>query len=152
MNDGKNIEIREITQVCVKPTDRFPGLSEAGGQLLEAIIDPVNRILPITKLCERAGISRDSYYRLWKQPEFQTAYRELCQTTCLSQALAAMQALCQQAARGDTGAIKMVLEMAGIYQPQATANINHTIDAGPTLRDLLTRYRARNQQQELKGN
>lgn len=130
-------KITEISQVCVRPTDRFPGLSEAGRQLLDVVVDPANRTLSITKQCERAGISRDSYYRLWKQPEFQIAYRELCQTTCLSQALSAMQALCKQAAFGDTAAIKMVLEMAGIYQPQATLNINHAIDPGPTLRDML---------------
>lgn len=120
----------------VSPTDRFPNISEAGRQLLEVIINPLNRTMPVTKICQIAGISRDSYYRLWKQPEWQAAYRDLCQTTCLSQALSAMQALCQQAALGDVQAGKMVLEMSGLYQPKATIEHTHTLEAGQSLLDL----------------
>lgn len=124
------------TSLSLSPTDRFPNLTEAGRQLLEVMIDPVNRTLPVTKICEKANISRDSFYRLWKNEAFKIAYQELCQTTCLSQALAAINALGVQASLGDPACIKMVLEMAGMYQPKATLNVNHTIEA-PTLKEIL---------------
>lgn len=38
---------------------------------------------------------------------------------------------------GDPQAAKMILEVAGFYKPAATVSINHQVDAGPTLRELL---------------
>ncbi len=144
MNDGK---MGEMSLVSVKPTDRFKDLTEAGRQLLEVIIDPVSRTLSVTKICEKAGISRDSYYRLWKEPYFQSVYREICQTTCLGSALAAMEALCKNATMGDVQSAKMVLEMAGLYQPQATVTIDSTPNKGPTLLEIYKRRK----EKELKG-
>lgn len=143
---GSNLD--EKLQLTPKPTDRFPDLTEAGRQLLEVIIDPVSRTLPVTKVCGKAGISRDSYYRLWKEPYFQSVYREICQTTCLGSALAAMEALCKNAAMGDVQSAKMVLEMAGLYQPQATVTINSTPNKGPTLLEIYKRRK----EKELEGS
>lgn len=112
-------------------------LTEAGIRLLEVVTRPECRTMTITKQCELANISRGTYYTLFKDDKFKTAYVELCQTMLLSGAAPASQALIEQASNGDTMAIKMILEMAAIYQPTASVNINHTIDAGPSLRELL---------------
>ena len=112
-------------------------LTDAGIKLLEVVTRPECRTMSITKQCELADISRTTYYALFKDDNFKRAYTELCQTMLLSGAAPASQALNAQAAMGDTAAIKMLLELAGIYQPTATVNINQTIDAGPSLRELL---------------
>lgn len=127
-------------------------LTDAGERLLEVLKVPEFRIQTVTSICERAEISRDSYYRLFRSPDFIQKYLELCKNTLLSFAMPASLALGRQAELGDVSAIKMVLEMSGVYQPKATVDVNHTYDAGPTLRDLLTHYRSRNQQKELEGS
>lgn len=112
-------------------------LTEAGIRLLEVVTRPECRTMNITKQCELAGISRGTYYNLFRDESFKKAYTELCQTMLLSGAAPASQALNAQAAMGDTVAIKMLLELAGIYQPTATVNVHQTIDTGPSLRELL---------------
>lgn len=140
-----NVEISGLEPVNpVGLTDRF-NLTEAGEKLLEVIINPESRTLPVTQICQKAGISRDSWYRLWKDERFIQAFNELCQTMLLSGVAPASHALIVQAAMGDTAAIKMILEMAGFYKPAATVNINHQVDAGPSLRELLdTRSKTNN--------
>lgn len=117
-------------------TDRFE-VTEAGERLLEVIVNPESRTLPVSKICQMAGISRDSWYRLWKDERFVRAYNDLCQITCLSQVFPVINALAKQAQAGDPYAAKMILEVAGFYKPAATVSINHQVDAGPTLRELL---------------
>lgn len=112
-------------------------LTDAAIRLLEVVTRPECRTMNITKQCEIANISRTTYYALFKDENFKKAYTELCQTMLLSGAAPASQALNAQAAMGDTVAIKMLLELAGIYQPTATVNVHQTIDAGPSLRELL---------------
>jgi hypothetical protein len=117
-------------------------LTDAGIKLLEVVTRPECRTMSITKQCELADISRTTYYALFKDDNFKRAYTELCQTMLLSGAAPASQALNAQAAMGDTAAIKMLLELAGIYQPTATVNVHQTIDAGPSLRELLDSRKA----------
>ena len=137
------------TRSTVSPTDRYPDLTEAGRKLLEVLSVPELRIQSITQICQQAGISRDSYYRLFSKDEnFIKAYTELCRNTLLSFALPASQALGRQATLGDPQSIKMILEMSGLYQQQATLNVNHTVEASKSLLEL---YRSR-KQNELEGS
>lgn len=131
-NKGKSLPIEA-------PTDK-PRLSDAGEKLLEVLKVPELRAQSVTSICQHADISRDSYYRLWKSPDFMQAYSGLCKDTLLSFALPASQALGKQAEMGDVQAIKMILEMSGIYSP--TTKIETTIkhDVGPNLLEL---YHAR---------
>lgn len=120
-------------------TDKFK-LTEAGEKLLEVMVNPETRTWTVTKICETAGISRDSFYRLFnRDPQFVEAYTQMCQTACLSHALSAINALAQEAKTGDVQAAKAVLEMAGIRNPSATLNLNHQAGATPTLKDIIAK-------------
>lgn len=115
-------------------------VTDAGIRLLEVVTRPECRTMTITKQCELAGISRGTYYNLFRDDNFKKAYTELCQTMLLAGAGPASQALNAQAAMGDTQAIKMLLELAGIYQPTARVEHTHTVEAGKSLLDM---YKAR---------
>lgn len=114
-------------------------ITDAGLRLLEVVTRPECRTMTITKQCELADISRGTYYNLFRDPGFKAAYTELCQTMLLAGAAPASMALNAQAAMGDTAAIKMLLELAGIYQPTARVEHTHTHEAGPSLKEILSR-------------
>lgn len=115
-------------------------VTEAGVKLLEVVTRPECRTMTITKQCELAGISRGTFYNLFKDDNFKKAYTELCQTMLLAGAAPASQAAIAQAAMGDMNAVKIILEMAGIYQPTARVEHTHTVEAG---KSLLEMYKAR---------
>jgi len=117
-------------------------LTEAGAKLLEVVTRPECRTMTITKQCELAGISRGTYYNLFRDDNFKKAYTELCQIMLLAGAAPASQALMANAAMGNNDAIKMILEMAAIYQPTTRVEQRTTHDLGPTLRDMLERRKA----------
>ena len=117
-------------------TDRF-NLSEAGHNLIKVISQPEARLMTVTDICKVANISRDSYYRLFRQQDFINAYYEACRVTSIQAAMPAMQALSAQAAGGDVAACKAMLELNGLYQNTATINVNQ--DNKPSLKDILKR-------------
>jgi len=118
-------------------TDKAETLTPAGEALLAVLVEPTCRELTITQICQKAGISRDSYYRLFKDPRFVTAYLDACKVTAISAAMPTMQSVAARAIAGDIQAAQTILQMSGLHVPTATVNINQTIDAGPSLRELL---------------
>ena len=52
-----------------KPTD-------AENKLLEVMLNPENRFLSKTATCEKAGINRTTYYRIFSKPEFVAYYKK----------------------------------------------------------------------------
>ena len=118
-------------------TDKAQTLTPAGDALLAVLVEPACRELTITQICQKAGISRDSYYRLFKDPRFVAAYLDACKVTAISAAMPTMQSVAARAIAGDIQAAQTILQMSGLHVPTATVNINQTIDAGPSLRELL---------------
>lgn len=126
---------RKVTLTSV--TDKYK-LSPAGEALLAVIAQPESRLMTVTDICQQANISRDSYYRLFKQKEFQAAYYEACRVVSVQAAMPAMQSLAMQAATGDVAAAKMILELNALYAPSANLNITTGQDDTPTLKDILS--------------
>ena len=115
-------------------------VTEAGCRLLEIVIRPECRVMSVVKKAELAGISTPTYYTLFnKDDRFKAAYRELMQAMLLDAASPAVQALAEQANKGDVQAIKLVLESSGVITPN-TQTVKHEMDIGP---NLLSMYRAR---------
>lgn len=108
-------------------------LSPAGEQLLTVLVDPIARTMSITEICAKADISRDSYYRLFRQDVFVQAYMDACKTACITAAMPTMQSVAGRAIAGDMQAAQMILSMTGLHQPTARVEHTHTIDAGPSL-------------------
>ncbi|WP_251559209.1 hypothetical protein [Paenibacillus pasadenensis] len=102
--------------------------------LLEAMADPANRHLNITKLCKVANISRDYYYELMAKPDFQ-AYRRAKQTEFLRDAVEKVLSATMDFALNEPKCHqdrKMILEMAGKYTPsikqEVSGSMKHDIN------------------------
>ena len=118
-------------------TDKVETLTPAGEALLAVLVEPTCRELNVSQICQKAGISRDSYYRLFKDPRFIAAYLDACKVTAISAAMPTMQSVAARAIAGDIQAAQTILQMSGLHVPTATVNVHQTIDAGPSLRELL---------------
>ncbi len=118
-------------------TDKVETLTPAGESLLAVLVEPTARELNVSQICQKAGISRDSYYRLFKDPRFVAAYLDACKVTAISAAMPTMQSIAARAIAGDIQAAQTILQMSGLHVPTATVNVHQTIDTGPSLRELL---------------
>ena len=114
-------------------------LSPAGDALLAVLIDPIARTMSITEICAKADISRDSYYRLFRQEQFVAAYMDACKTACITAAMPTMQSVAGKAIAGDMAAAQLILTMTGLHQPTARVEHTHTHEAGPSLKEILAR-------------
>lgn len=111
-------------------------LSPAGEALLTVLVDPVARTMTVKEICRTAGISHDSYYRLFKQETFVAAYLDACKSLCVTAAMPTVQSVAGQAIAGNMDAAKIILQMTGLHQPTSRVEHSHTHDAGPNLLEL----------------
>lgn len=111
-------------------------VTEAGSRLLEVMSRPETRLMTVTERCELAGISRDWYYQLHRDPRFQAAYKELCDVTVGTAVLGSIQTI-EQAAMTDPQAAIEMLKLSGYYQPTARVEHTHTVEAGKSLKEIL---------------
>lgn len=128
---GKKKEIVRMETLAEKHR-----VTRAGLALLRVLADPEVRALKVIDQCRLAGITYDTYYRLFRDPRFQAAYRELCIALGLSYVARSIDGLASRAATGDAAAAKLILELAGMYAP--TIRHEHTHEVGArTLREFL---------------
>jgi len=113
-------------------------VTDAGTRLLQVLADPGNRLLKMVDKCDLAGFSQDTYYRLWRDPRFQAAYKELCDATVGQAVLGSIQTI-EQAAMTDPQAAIEMLKLSGYYQPTARVEHTHTHEAGLSLKEILAR-------------
>ena len=105
-------------------------LSTAGKKLLEALADPENRNKSITDLCQVAGVSRDTYYKAFKKPEFIERYEILCRDLVKHSLAPIVNACIKEAKDGSYQHIRIVLEMGGLYTPRQLNELTGK-DGGP---------------------
>jgi len=86
-------------------------------KLVEVLLNPESYKKSITEKCQMAGISRDSYYRIMKNPEFAEFYNEQIKANIKADIGEVIQATHHFAVRfpGNHQDRKMLAEMAGAY-------------------------------------
>jgi hypothetical protein len=126
----------------IRPVMPAHDLTPAGHALLEVVVDPITRTMSVTDICDLAGISRDSYYRLFRQESFVRAYLDACKVFGVAAAMPTIQSVAKSAIDGDMMAAKLILEMSGLHQPTARVEHTHTHEAGPSLKEILSRRQA----------
>jgi AcrR family transcriptional regulator len=114
-------------------------VTDAGCKLLDVMIDPVARTMSVIDICAVAGISKGSYYLLFKDKRFLDAYYQACKTACITAAMPTMQSVAGRAIAGDMQAAQLILQMTGLHQPTTRVDHVHEHDIGPTLREILAR-------------
>jgi hypothetical protein len=119
---------------CETPTTALLDLTTAGAKMLEAVADPANRHLPVTQLAEKAGVSRQWYYKLMASRDFREAVQQILMAAAnddMSEVIDMLVASSKIPGKDGHADRKLLLEMTGMYQP-TRRNINE--DAGkPTV-------------------
>jgi hypothetical protein len=94
-------------------TDYEP--TNAEQKILEVLLDPNNRFLPVTKICQLAEVSRATYYEAFKKPEFVALVKKTSREMVDRHLMPVMNAFVKEAIRGSYNHGKVILEMAGLY-------------------------------------
>lgn len=100
-------------------------------KLLEVLMEPENYTIPISKLCEKAGIGRNTYYHMCKKPEFIKKRNEILDNIFKSFVPEVKKAAVKYAINNAKNFQdrKMILEMTGEYKPSQDINLNSVSDS-----------------------
>jgi hypothetical protein len=128
--------VQAITSEKVEVVAASYDVTDAGVRLLNVFADPTNRTMTAKARADMAGISRETYYHLFKDERFKAAYNELFFSTVFQAAIPIAQKQVEVALGGDTTAAKMILEMSGHHQKTERVEHTHTFEAGKSLLDM----------------
>lgn len=110
---GETLEIpSELPISCDKR------LTKSEIRLLSALAVPQARMLDIVRLCQVAGIGRDTYYRAFKKPWFVEAHNSLALTLIKQHSAPLVNAGIVAAQLGSFHHWKVLMEMSGLYDPK----------------------------------
>lgn len=87
-------------------------------RLLEVLLDPEKRLLPIGRQCELAGLHRNAYYRAMARPDFYAHYKDLSTELIKLHAGQLINVAIDHAKRGSFQHLKLLMEMGGLYVQQ----------------------------------
>ena len=101
--------------------------------LLQAMADPDNAGLDVLSMCNKAGISRESYYKYTKEPDFQQALKELCVNIYTRHMPQSVNSVVKLAKGGDLGANRLMHESLGFIGNKGNSQtVNVGVQAGET--------------------
>jgi len=104
---------KKLGHTSQKATKYIPSLAEQ--KLLEALLNPDNRLKSVTEICGIAKVDRKTYYRAFDKPEF-VEYFTIQSKALIRKAHASIINSCiRQAIRGDSAHAKILLTMSGDY-------------------------------------
>ena len=106
-------------------TEYRPTLAER--KLLEVLLNPEFRTATVTDICQRAGISRQTYYKTTKKPEFMELYESQSRDLVRAAVGPVINAFVKAAKDGSYPHGKVILEMAGLYAESKNVNLNATL-------------------------
>jgi len=97
-------------------------------RLMQTLIDPAARLLPVLELCRRAKVSKDVYYRAFDKPEFVALYRETVGNLFRRASAPLANALLREALRGSAPHLKIALELSGVFDPKTKVELDASVD------------------------
>ena len=107
-------------------------------KILEALSNPENYTLSITKLCEKADVSRNIYYEACKKDEFVSAKNKVLNKTFEKLVPEVKRSAMKFAINEEKNFQdrKMILEMTGEYKVQQDINLSNDIGKDALLKEL----------------
>lgn len=99
-------------------------LTNAEDRLLEVLLDPKNRLSNTTERCKLAGISRTSYYKIMRRPEFIEVYRQQAYDLFAQNIGPVVTAFIKQACQGSFPHGNEILEIMGMRRQSAPERAN----------------------------
>lgn len=115
-------------------------LTKAEHSILEAMLNPENRMKNVADICKIAKVDRSTYYRAFQKPYFIETYKELSESLVKQSIAPLINTFIREAQRGSFQHGKVLLEMAGLYNKKddddtKTINIIHSIPRPPKEED-----------------
>ena len=115
-------------------------LTKAEHSILEAMLNPENRMKNVADICKIAKVDRSTYYRAFQKPYFIEIYKELSESLVKQSIAPLINTFIREAQRGSFQHGKVLLEMAGLYNKKddddtKTINIIHSIPRPPKEED-----------------
>jgi len=105
----KKIIMKHNTKLAIKGKKK---------KLLEVLLEADNE--SVDEVCKRAGISRQTYYKYSKDPEFSKLINQTTLNACTMRQNFVVSALLKRAESGNIPAIRTVLETRGLIGPTLT--------------------------------
>lgn len=104
-----------VEQLPIEFTNYFPTHGEV--KLLHAMMQEDAHTLSVGKLCDRAGISTETYYRGFKKPEFKQLMLDLLLELIKQNAMPMIGKAIQEAKSGSFQHLKFLMEFGQIAKP-----------------------------------
>ena len=98
--------------------------NKAEQKLLEALLDPANRIKSVTDLCNEIEITRCAYYRAYKKPEFVALVKDESQRLVSQAIIPLIHTFVKEALDGSFQHGKVLLEMADMYTEKKEVGVS----------------------------
>lgn len=93
-------------------------------RLLDVLLDPFHRLSSVTKQCELANVSRQAYYRAFKNDAFVTYYRDSLTDLIKAQGGQLVNIAIREARKGSYQHWKALMEMGGFYNEKGRDDVN----------------------------
>lgn len=107
-------------------------LTPSEEKLIEALLNPENRMKKVTDLCQTIDISRETYYAAFKKPGFVEIYKQASKELINRSVGPVISAFIKEASRGSFQHGKVLLEMADLYTEKSKQEITGA-NGGPVV-------------------
>lgn len=129
MDEQKLNDQLEVQQGLLNATEYKPTPREE--KLLEALLDPHNRMKTIADVCRIAECDRATYYRAFDKPGFVDLYSRKSTELAKKYLGQVMNSFVKEATRGSFQHGKVLLEMAGAYNEKQIIDARVKTDNSP---------------------
>lgn len=106
--------------------------------LLEALLNPENRIKSVTDICKIAKVDRATYYRAFAKPHFVELYNKRSVDLVKQSVASVLNTFVREAQRGSFQHGKVVLEMAGMYAEKSDVKVSGAVQMNNPYEELTT--------------
>lgn len=116
----------------------YDNLTKAEQALIEALLNPENRMKSVADICKIAKIDRSTYYRAFQKPEFVEIYNKQSIDLVKQSVASVLNTFVREAQRGSFQHGKVILEMAGLYAEKSDVKLSGSVGVHNPYQELTT--------------
>ncbi len=113
-------------------------ITKAEQLLLEALLNPENRMKSVADVCKAAKVDRATYYRAFQKPEFVEIYNKRSVDLVKQSVASVLNTFVREAQRGSFQHGKVLLEMAGVYAEKSDVKVSGAVNVNNPFEGLTT--------------
>ncbi len=113
-------------------------LTKAEQSLLEALLNPENRMKSVADVCKIAKVDRSTYYRAFQKPDFIEIYNKQSLNLVKQSVSSILNTFIREAQRGSFQHGKVLLEMAGMYTEKSNVSVTGAVNVNNPYEGLTT--------------